>query len=307
MSSNFNPKIVYEETFKTDVIDMLIKNKYWVFADKVSSPKDIQKNISEIKKRFINTPDGLKITCFKEDKDFANLGLNPRAELRLENFKLKFKQRYKITTQVLFPHANAGFEFLQIMISGPARPTFQLEVRRNKISARHSDGKNLLSIPLLNEEPNKLIQFETEFYLDNSNNGFIYVYKDGKQIWSKQGITIHGKSSNAWLQYGVYKNGTGSNTDQSVIYKYFKLEELNDSPIKKTEKKEEKKPVKRQTKKQEENKEEKKPVKRQTKKQEEKKEEKKPVKRQTKKTEKKEEKKPVKRQTKKTEKKEEKK
>lgn len=217
-------RTIYEDDFDQDIITLLSKYKYWVFAYEVKEPPKIQQYQNAIRKRFIITNEGLQITCFKDDKDYSNTNLNPRAELRLENYKLPINKQYKVTFIMKLPFSNSGFEFFQIMVL--SKPVLQLEIRKQKFCARYHDGRNLISVPFHDEIIKKDIKWEVEYKLD-SKNGYYKVYKDDRLIWSKTGQNIFNPSSKTnWFQYGVYKNGSGHKNDHSVIYKHLKIEEV---------------------------------------------------------------------------------
>lgn len=218
--------VLYEEGFNEDIINILRGHKYWVFAWNVIGSTDIIRNIREIRNRIVNIPDGIKITCFKDDKDYTFGTLNPRTELRLENYKMEIGKTYKITNWVKFPHSGAGFEFLQVMVSNPSRPTIQLEVRNDMLGVRFMNPRGQLQVvPICPIETDKFMKWEVELNI-HPTWGFFNVYKDGVKLWSYGSPTLIGSASNAWVQFGVYRNSSPKTPDQSIIYRYLKLEQV---------------------------------------------------------------------------------
>ncbi len=222
-----NSRVIYEEHFKGDPLQMIQTHGYWVFSDGGVHAAHPQRSPQEIAKRFKKVDKGLEIVCLSTDKDYTGSGLNPRAELRVQKYQLPLGRKYKVTIQLHLPRTrNVGAEIFQIMNSNPSKPTLQLEVRKQKFGVRYKDGNPLVVKPLFDEYANKSIRFEVEFVLD-VNKGYFKVWKDGEFMWEKGAPTIPIDTTTSWLQYGVYKNGTGNNSqDQSVVFEYFKIEEL---------------------------------------------------------------------------------
>ena len=214
--------VIYHETYKDDIQTILKNNKYWVFAWNIKKANDYTS--SEIEKRFKIQKKGkdskLLITCLKDDGDYVNLGLNPRAELRVHGYYFNYNIEYVIKFDMRLVQLGAGFEFFQLMHLGPngADPLVQIETRNGKIGIRYNSlGKGLIIDSLYPEHTNK-IEWIVCFKL-HVNNGYIKIYNGEKLVWEIKGRTVLNETT-GWTQYGVYKNGTGynKNIDQSVEY-----------------------------------------------------------------------------------------
>jgi hypothetical protein len=212
-------KIVYKEQFNDDVLTMLRKHKYWVF---VWGAKPTEYTSRAIMDRIKIKENKLTITCFKNDKDYSNLGLNPRAELRVNGYHLPANAPLYARIDMKLNHKDSKFEFFQIMQhNGRASPILQLEVRKGKFGVRYTNFNNgLIVVPLFNEHLDNAI-WDIEF-LSHTSNGYIRVYYNGKQVWELKGRTISNNVSNVWTQYGVYRNA-GTDIDQSITVNEFLL------------------------------------------------------------------------------------
>jgi hypothetical protein len=206
-------EIIYKENFADDVSLMLSKHKYWVF---VWGAKPTEYTSQAVYDRIKNKGNKLEITCFKDDNDYSNLGLNPRAELRVNGYFIPVNKPLYVRIDMKLNHYDSRFVFFQIMQydSGRAGPILQLEVRNGKFGVRYNNFNNGLSVaPLFDENLENAI-WDIEL-LNHISNGYIRVYYNGKQVWELKGRTISDSSPNAWIQYGVYRN-SGTNIDQSV-------------------------------------------------------------------------------------------
>jgi len=214
---------MYEERFNEPLKTILERHGYWVFAWNVKDSLNV--NDPDIYKRVQIVNNRLHITCFKDDKDYSGLNLNPRAELRVDGYKLKPQTAYRATIQMQLGQRDSGFEFFQIMVA--SFPALQLEVRDGKFGVRVKDvDKNQLNpVGLVDAHTNPVL-WEVEFFLDYMR-GYFNVFMDKKKVWSMSRKTMERRPSNtsAWTQYGVYKN-RGNANDQTLIVDYLKLEEF---------------------------------------------------------------------------------
>lgn len=211
---------IYKEQFNTaEVGEILSRNKYWVFAWEVPSATSFRH--PAIKKRFerIAGQDGIKITCLGNDKDYSKRGLNPRAELRVENYHVPITVDCYAKISMRSCQTPSGFEFFQIMTNGPGSyPVIQLEIRKGRFGVRYNTFKALVPHPLFAEHQRR-IEWEIEFRLHNVD-GFFKVYADKKLVWSHSGSTLYNNSTTAWTQFGVYKNA-GTQQNQSIeVYEF---------------------------------------------------------------------------------------
>lgn len=212
--TNSSPTLViYEEQFREPLVTMFRKHTYWVFAWGVDRPT--MYDDSDVARRFVKTSDGLQMTCFKSDGDYSGLGLNPRAELRLEGVRLQNGISYKLGIELQVLRAPAGFEFFQIMRD--SKPTLQLEVRNGQLGVRYFDFAkgHLYPIPLQPLAPRTRMRWEIRAFLA-PDGGRFEVFLDGVSVWSRVGNNVGGSNTRNWIQYGVYCNQRPE-VDQSIL------------------------------------------------------------------------------------------
>jgi hypothetical protein len=208
-----NGKTIYKEQFTEDIGSMLQRNKYWVFAWGVKSTPPY----GQLDPRFVKIPGGIKITCLAGDGDYSGRGLNPRAELRVEGYKLPVGVPLYASITMRACQQSSGFEFFQIMSTGGGSfPVLQLEVRKGSFGVRQNTFKALVPHPLFAEHQ-KRVQWRIEFVLHGSN-GYFRVYADNQLVWSFKGKTVYDGASSAWTQYGVYRNAGTSQNQAMEVY-----------------------------------------------------------------------------------------
>jgi hypothetical protein len=167
------------------------------------------------------------VTCLAGDGDYSGLGLNPRAELRVEGYRLPVGVDLYAKIHMRACQAKSGFEFFQIMSTGGGSfPVLQLEIRKGNFGVRQNTFKALVPRPLFAEHQRE-INWEVQFRLvasssDNRADGYFKVFADGKLVWSYTGKTVYDGANDAWTQYGVYRNA-GTSQDQSIEVYHFEL------------------------------------------------------------------------------------
>lgn len=243
---NIQPKenIIYEETFDTDLVEMLKTHNYWIFG---YGMKATEYNSPELFKRVeLDRNEGIiEIKRLKDDKDFTGTGnYNSRMEL-VPGYRGPWEDTYHLEAIIKFPSREMNATFIQLMgrnDQNKGKPIVVLDTFKGNVNARYRDfemeyQKNrewMLRHPIAsyNDVYNKWVKIDLYCKVSRKNDGFIKVYMNNKLVFDRKAST-YWKTSNGDIktQYGVYS--TSGDLTQSIIYTYFKWSKVieMESPV----------------------------------------------------------------------------